>query len=104
MLHYTDKSAYNSISAGTDWLFKASKPPGNHEVGAYFTTLNPNTPNLATRLRIPKSKLEYVFNFSGQQGLQPLDGGRGDFIFWSRKDYNVIKSRQLYDGLKDEMP
>ncbi len=104
MLHYTNGSGYKSISSQRIWVFKASAPPGSHRTGAYFTTLGPHARNLAIRLRIPKEKLEYVFAFSGQDGLKPLDGGRGEFIFWSPVDYNVEEPRQVYAGPTEEMP
>jgi hypothetical protein len=104
MLHYTDDASYKAISSQPIWQFKASKPPGNRAFGAYFTTLPPKTPRLAARLRIPKRKLEYVFNFTGNSGLQPLEGDRGAFIFWSPVDYNVEVDRQVYDGRSEEMP
>jgi hypothetical protein len=104
MLHYTDGSGYKPISAGQVWVFKASRPPGSHHTGAYFTTLGPTTRNLAIRLRIPRSKLAYVFSFTGQEGLQPLAGGRGEYVFWSPTDYNVDEDRQVYCGPTEKMP
>src|SRR5579884_3688793 len=99
MNHYTDLAGYNGIRSTVDWLFKAHQPPGSHPFGAYFTTLQRGTPNLAARLRIPKSKLQYVFEFTDAGDLRPLPGGRGQFIFYSPADYNVVKSRQLYAGV-----
>ncbi len=104
MLHYTNDSSHKAISSQPAWVFKAQTPPGNHPTGAYFTTLRPGTPNLASRLRIPTSKLAYVFGFDGQDGLKPLEGGRGKYVFWSPVDYNVDKPRQRYHGLTKEMP
>jgi hypothetical protein len=98
MFHYTDSAGHKAISAGPTWKFKAAKPPGNRPVGAYFTTLEPGSPTLAKRLRIPKRKLEYVFSFSGDSGLEPLKGARGRYVFWSPTDYNVGKARQIYHG------
>lgn len=104
MLHYTDDGGHKAISSHPVWKFKAGKPPGNRPFGAYFTTLNPDTANLASRLRIPKRKLAYVFRFSGDEGLKPLEGGRGRYIFWSPSDYDVEVPRQLYHGRTEEMP
>lgn len=78
------------------WIFKASKPPGAHPKGAHFTTLPPGTRNLAKRLfvRGGADKTAFVFSFSGGADLQPLDGGRGEFIFYSQNDYAVDKGQQ----------
>src|SRR6266849_6159819 len=89
MNHFTDRDGYNAISSQPVWVFIAAQPPGSHPFGAYFTTLPLETPNLAQRLRIPKSKLKYIFVFSGDQGLTPLPGGRGEYIFYSGTDYPV---------------
>jgi hypothetical protein len=102
MNHFTDQDGYNGIRAGSPWCFRAGQPPGNHPFGAYFTTLPPGTPNLAKRLGIPKSKLEYVFMFSDRGDLQPLPGGRGEWIFYSPEDYFVAADRQTYSGKADE--
>ncbi len=102
MQHYTDQNSWNAIRAQVDWTFKANEPPGLHEKAAYFTTLPPETPNLATRLRIPKYKIEYVFAFADNFDLKPLPGGRGDYIFYSPIDYVVVESRQQFHGRREE--
>lgn len=99
MNHYTDLAAYNAIRASVVWRFLANQPPGNHPFGAYFTTLPRNTRNLAQRLRIPKSKVQYVFQFTGVGNLVPLSGGRGQFILYSPIDYDVDAPRQQYHGV-----
>jgi hypothetical protein len=98
MYHYTDEDGYKAIKSQVVWRFVASQPPGNHPFGAYFTTLGRNTPNLAQRLRIPRSKVEYVFEFVDVGDLKPLPGGRGQYIFYSPTDYLVDQPRQLYSG------
>ena len=100
MNHYTDKKGYNGIRATPDWVFKASQPPdpASHPFGAYFTTLPPDTKNLAIRLRIPKSKSDYLFSFGDATDLTPIDGDRGEFIFYSPADYVVAKDRQQFHG------
>lgn len=95
MNHFTDTEGFNAISSQKEWVFVAEQPPGDHPKGAYFTTLNVDTINLAQRLRIPKSKTEHYFSFRDQGDLEPLRGGRGRFIFFSRTDYRVVKQRQL---------
>ena len=102
MHHFTDARGYNAIRASSPWHFRASQPPGDHPFGAYFTTLPPGTPNLAKRLRIPKSKLEYVFIFADAGDLKPLEGGRGAFIFYSEEDYFVEEDRQVYHGKSED--
>jgi hypothetical protein len=94
MLHYTDKPSWNAIRSQVDWAFKAHKPPGPHPAAVYFTTLPPDTRNLAIRLRIPASKTEYVFCFVDAGDLTPLPGGRGKYIFFFEGDYVVPNSRQ----------
>lgn len=98
MHHYTNLASYNAIRASTVWRFIAGQPPGNHPFGAYFTTLPPGTPNLAKKLRIPASKLGYVFIFVDVGDLTPLPGGRGAYIFYSPIDYHVVEDRQIYHG------
>ncbi|XXY18785.1 hypothetical protein WME88_03925 [Sorangium sp. So ce216] len=78
-------------SSQLDWCFKASDPPADHPKGAYFTTLSPQAPNLAVRLRIPREKLEFMVKFHDAGDLKPLDGGRGTYIFHSPGDYTGVK-------------
>ena len=85
-----------------DWTFKAHKPPGPHPNAAYFTTLPPDTRNLANRLRIPASKIDYVFCFIDVGDLTPLPGDRGSYIFFFRGDYVVTKQRQEDCGAREE--
>jgi hypothetical protein len=98
LFHYTDSFGYNAIRAHPVWRFLARQPPGNRPVGAYFTYLPPDTPKLAKRLRIPRSKLAYVFVFADIGDLQILDGGRGDYIVYSPVDYEVVEDRQIHSG------
>jgi hypothetical protein len=102
MLHYTDKRSWNAIRSQVDWTFKASKPPGPHPAAAYFTTLPPDARNLASRLGIPATKIEYVFCFVDVGDLTPLAGDRGRFIFCFAGDYLVPKSRQQDCGRRTE--
>jgi hypothetical protein len=46
LFHFTNDKGYKAISSQVVWLFRASKPPGGHLKGAYFTTLPPGTKNL----------------------------------------------------------
>lgn len=96
VFHYTNDRGYKAISSQVTWLFKASKPPGDHPKGAYFTTLPPGTNNLAKRLFVRGSadKITFVFCFTGGEDLDPLDGGRGAFIVFSAEDYPVGPDRQ----------
>lgn len=102
MLHYTDQEGWNAIRSQVDWLFRAYQPPGNHPLGAYFTTLPPNTPNLAKKLRIPRRKLEFVFCFLRNDGLLQLPGGRGDYVWYSPSDYLVKNDPGNKQGRSDE--
>jgi len=76
MLHYTDEPGFKAISSQSVWHFKAAKPPGPHPAGAYFTTLRPDAPLLCKRLRLPRRKIQWVFEFAGEFGLRPIKGGR----------------------------
>jgi hypothetical protein len=102
LFHYTNDSGFKAIGSQTVWVFKASKPPGR-PFGAYFTTLEPGTDNLAKRLRIPKAKTDFVFCFANGDDLKPLDGGRGQFVYYSPDDYAVDKSRQSDSGPTSEV-
>ncbi len=98
MHHYTDNKGYNAIVAASPWRFLAAQPPGQHPLGAYFTTLPPSTPNLAQKLRLPRGKIEYVFIFVDQGDLLHLPGGRGKYILYSPQDYEVEAVRQVFAG------
>src|SRR5438046_329258 len=100
LFHYTDKTAYNAIRSGPDWVFLARQPPkaSGHPKGAYFTDYDEHTPALAQKLRIPKRKLAFFFAFRGADGLRPLRGGRGKHIFFSTTDYRVAPARQAGHG------
>jgi hypothetical protein len=102
LFHYTNVAGFNGIRSNPVWKFVASQPPGDHPRGAYFTTLGRGTPLLAQKLRIPKSKLEYFFEFMSVGDLEPIRGGRGSFIFYSSEDYEVEPSRQLDKGKTEE--
>ena len=102
LFHYTDDDGFKAICAQPDWVFVASKPPGDHPVGAYFTTLEPATVNLAKKLRLPKEKLTWVFCFWGSRDLIRLDGNRGRFILFSPVEYTVRTDRQIFSGLSEE--
>jgi hypothetical protein len=102
MFHYTNVAGFNGIRSSPIWRFLASQPPGEHPRGAYFTTLDRDTPRLAARLRIPKAKLEYFFEFTEIGDLKPLPGGRGNYIFYSPEDYKVVPPRQLNSGKTEE--
>ncbi len=86
LFHYTDFAGYNAIASQVIWTFRASKPRGPHPVGAYFTTLGPTTRNLAKRLRIPRSKVDYSFAFTDVGDLTPIAGGRGSYIRYAPTD------------------
>ena len=105
MFHYTDAQGYKAISSQQTWVFKASKPPGDHPTGAYFTNLPPATRNLGKRLfgRGCADKMAFVFSFAGGDELKPLEGGRGKFIFYSEDDYVVVKERQGLHGSTEEL-
>lgn len=77
---------------------------GDHPFGAYFTTLESDEPNLATKLRIPREKLRYVFRF---KECEPTDlrfraVARGSSsshpkITQSKKPGNSAAARRTYD-------
>jgi hypothetical protein len=98
LFHYTDKVGYDAIRSTVVWHFLATQPPGQHPFGAYFTTLGRNTKNLAKRLRIPRGKVAFFFEFTDIGDLTPLPGGRGQFIFYSPADYDVDQPQQIDHG------
>lgn len=99
MFHYTDKAGHDVVASQPDWVFHASRPPPlEHPVGAYFTTLLPSTVKLACRLRIPRVKITYFFEFAEDEKLRPLPGGRGAYVFYSPVDYIVSNERQMDHG------
>ena len=104
VFHYADRSGWNAIRSQMAWQFRASQPSSNQRPnGAYFTTIEPSPQNLRTlckRLRIPKTKQEFVFWFVGTEELQQLNNGRGrdEWILHSSVDYNVEPDRQQENG------
>jgi hypothetical protein len=102
IFHYTNDVGYKAISSQRTWVFRSSEPPGNHPVGAYFTTLAPDSINLTKRLRISKDKLSFVFCFTDNSDLTPIDGGRGEYIRYSRTDYSVEEGRQRFHGTREQ--
>lgn len=98
LFHYTDQDGYNAIRSQVVWRFVATRPPGQHPVGAYFTTLGRGTKNLANRLRIPKEKIAFYFEFLDAGDLLPLPGGRGQYVLYSPADYDVEEPRQVGEG------
>ena len=109
-MHYTKEQFYKAISSQKDWKFVASQPQGDNKFGAYFTTLPPDAPRFSARTRISKIKQVRVFAFSGAKGLQPKEGGKGAYIFWSPTDYVVEgnadekHNRQQYHGASETLP
>jgi len=103
MLHYTDVAGFKAIGSQMNWMFKAGRPPGGRPFGAYFTTLRPDAHRFSARTRIPKAKQDFVFSFNGQDGLEPMDGGKGEFIFLSQIDYTVVLDRQVFHGPTKEL-
>lgn len=96
--HYTDDAGFKGIAAAPKWRFLACKPPGDHPPGAYFTDYERDTPNLAMKLRIPASKLEWYFEFVDVGDLVRIPGQRGDHIFYSPTAYQVDEPRQVSKG------
>jgi hypothetical protein len=105
MYHYTDRAGYNSIRAGVTWRFTAGQPtPRGHPVGAYFTTLGPETSRAKlSMIFVPDRKREFVFVFEDFGDLIPLRGGRGQYVVYSPEDYPVDRMRQLDHGAREEV-
>lgn len=101
--HYTDDHGFKAINSQPTWVFEAAQPPGEHPVGAYFTTLSPETLKLAARLRLPKRKIAFAFCFTDVGDLIPIDGDRGEFIFYSPINYAVEKTRQVGAGSRGDV-
>lgn len=107
--HYTDKKGWNAIRSQLEWKFLAIQPKHSERpVGAYFTNIEPTVQNLKTlckRLRIPKSKQEYVFWFTERTGLIQHNNGRGrdKVIFYSPVNYHVDQERQEHGDLTEDL-
>lgn len=98
IFHYTNSKGYKGIGSSPEWLFRAAQPPGDpedHPFGAYFTDLPEHEPMLANKLRIPRDKIRYVFEFFDQGDLRRVRGYRGRYVFYSRVDYKVGRERQI---------
>jgi hypothetical protein len=93
--HYTNTAGWNAIRAQPAWHFKTFQPNDPERPrGAYFTDIEPTETNLRTlykRLRVPKLKQEYIFWFTGTEGLTQFRDGRGRDrrIFFSPVEYVV---------------
>jgi len=102
MFHYTDKVGWNAIRSQVTWVFKTSQPKDpDRPKGAYFTDIEPSAVNLRVlykKIRVPREKQEYVFWFTGADGLTQLNNGTGrdKRIFFSPTDYEVANERQRY--------
>jgi hypothetical protein len=100
--HYTDEDGYKAIAAASPWKFEAQQPKrkGNPR-GAYFTTLPPDTKNLAERIGVSRSKTQYFFSFVDVGDLLPLNPRRPRKFkvkFYSPDDYLVEADRQCESG------
>jgi hypothetical protein len=109
MFHYTDKGGWNAIRSQVAWLFQASQPKDpDRPKGAYFTDIEPSAANLRVlykKIRVPREKQEYIFWFTGDEGLAQLNNGTGrdKRIFFSPIDYQVAKERQRYGDATQPM-
>lgn len=109
LYHYTDKAGWKAIRSQIDWTFRAAQPPAPHRpFGAYFTDIRPTPKTLRTlskRLRIPKCKTEFVFQFARADGLRQHHGGRDREmpICYSPTDYRVEVKRQKFEGPTDRL-
>lgn len=107
--HYTDMQGWNGIRSQIDWTFKATQPRDpDRPIGAYFTDIEPTEESLRTlhkRIRIPKVKQEYVFWFTGREGLTQLFDGRGrdKRIFFSPADYCVPTERHRHGDKTEDL-
>jgi hypothetical protein len=104
LFHYTDKDGWNAIRSQPEWRFLVSRPKAPwRPTGAYFTDIEPNEENLRTladKIRVPRVKLEYVFEFVGTDGIlrpNPIEG-RDARIYFSPVDYFVERARHRYSG------
>lgn len=98
MFHYSDKDGYNAIVSQPTWLFLTDQPPGDHPFGAYFTDLPPDSKNLSNRLRLPRRKVKWYFEFVDLGDFIALPGSRGNYVYYSSGDYPVERERQRNHG------
>jgi hypothetical protein len=109
MFHYTDKAGWNAIRSQVVWLFKISQPKDpDRPRGAYFTDMGPSPQNLRVlhkKIRVPREKQEYVFQFKETDGLTQLNNGTGrdKRIFFSPVDYPVTQDRQEYGDATEHL-
>jgi hypothetical protein len=102
MFHYTDKEGWNAIRSQRIWLFRVSQPwDPKRPKRVYFTDIEPSPEHLRVlykKVRVPREKQEYVFQFKGADGLTQLNGGigRDKRIYFSPVNYEVVETRQLY--------
>ena len=108
--YYTNKTGWNAIRSQSHWRFLASQPKDpDRPQGAYFTDIEPSTVNLRLlhkKLRVPREKQEYVFWFTGRQGLTQLFGGTGRdrYIYFSPIDYVVSdEARKKHGDRTDQL-
>lgn len=95
--HYTDKKGWNGIN-GSGRIKPGDSKNGS---GPFFTTKSPAdlaAPNAFKKLGLTRAKSEYVVQFQVPRNvLQPLRGGRGDFIFSIPDGVSIAKPE--YSGL-----
>lgn len=107
--HFTDKRGWNAIRSQVIWTFRAAQPlAADRPFGAYFTDIGPTRESLRTlhkKLRIPRRKQEFVFQFAGADGLLQYNGGQGrdKHIYYSPTDYQVEVKRQTFEGPTDRL-
>jgi hypothetical protein len=104
VFHSTDADGWKMIRSQKVWVFKADKPKGGRPFGAYFTRLLPDDNKFAAGTRVPVDKRDYVFAFEGEDGLEPVKGGKGDYNLLTDSDYEVPPDRQRYEGRLKDLP
>lgn len=77
VFHYTDADGFKAIGSQLTWVFKAHQPRGERPFGAYFTRLLPSDNKISAGTMLPTIKRGYVFAFAGEDGLRPVQGGKG---------------------------
>lgn len=101
VFHFTNKKGYKSITSGKDITIKATKPPANNPVGAYFSKEGPTQlkNQAAAKLRISTKKTEYVIEAQIPKNILKEKGRKHHRIVYTPN--NVTVPQGYWKGYKN---